>query len=59
MCSCGGGIWHMGGQGRNCPTREKERVLEGMGLIVLHSGHYAKLFKAPWAPPVPLKWRES
>src|SRR5262245_41315173 len=26
--------------------RAKERVLEGMGLLVLHSGHYAKLFKA-------------
>ena len=23
----------------------KKRVLEGMGLIVLHSGHYAKIFK--------------
>src|SRR4029077_2110541 len=26
--------------------RVKRRVLEGMGLIVLHSGHYAKIFKA-------------
>ena len=26
-------------------ARVQKRVLEGMGLIVLHSGHYSKLFK--------------
>ncbi|MCL7417004.1 MAG: ThuA domain-containing protein, partial [Halalkalicoccus sp.] len=25
--------------------RVQERVLEGMGLLVLHSGHYSKIFK--------------
>jgi trehalose utilization protein len=35
------------------------RVLEGMGLIVLHSGHYAKIFKALMGTTCSLKWRES
>src|SRR5438046_729682 len=26
--------------------RVQARVLEGMGLVVLHSGHYSKIFKA-------------
>ena len=26
-------------------TRIQERVLKGMGLIVLHSGHHSKIFK--------------
>jgi trehalose utilization protein len=37
----------------------KTRVLEGMGLIVLHSGHYAKIFKALMGTTCSLKWRES
>ena len=39
--------------------RVKTRVLEGMGLIVLHSGHYAKVFKALLGTTCSLKWRES
>jgi trehalose utilization protein len=39
--------------------RAKTRVLEGMGLIVLHSGHYAKLFKALMGTTCSLKWREA
>ena len=37
----------------------RRRVLEGMGLIVLHSGHYAKLFKALMGTTCSLKWREA
>ncbi len=37
----------------------RRRVLEGMGLIVLHSGHYAKIFKALMGTTCSLKWRES
>jgi trehalose utilization protein len=37
----------------------QRRVLEGMGLIVLHSGHYAKVFKALMGTTCSLKWRES
>jgi len=37
----------------------RRRVLEGMGLIVLHSGHYAKIFKALLGTTCSLKWRES
>ncbi|MBC2593411.1 ThuA domain-containing protein [Ruficoccus amylovorans] len=40
-------------------ARVKTRVLEGMGLIVLHSGHYAKIFKALMGTTCSLKWRES
>ena len=39
--------------------RVHERVLDGMGLIVLHSGHYAKIFKRLMGTSCSLKWRES
>ena len=37
----------------------RRRVLEGMGLIVLHSGHYSKIFKSLLGTTCSLKWRES
>lgn len=37
----------------------QKRVLEGMGLIVLHSGHYAKVFKALMGTTCSLRWREA
>ena len=40
-------------------ARVQKRVLEGMGLIVLHSGHYSKIFKALLGTTCSLKWRES
>lgn len=40
-------------------ARVQARVLEGMGLIVLHSGHYAKIFKRLMGTTCSLKWRES
>lgn len=39
--------------------RVRRRVLEGMGLIVLHSGHYAKIFKSLLGTTCSLKWREA
>jgi trehalose utilization protein len=39
--------------------RVAERVWEGMGLIVLHSGHYSKIFKKLMGTPCSLKWREA
>lgn len=39
--------------------RVQKRVLEGMGLIVLHSGHYAKIFKRLMGTTCSLKWREA
>ena len=36
-----------------------KRVLDGMGLIVLHSGHFSKIFKALMGTTCDLKWRES
>ena len=34
------------------------RVLAGMGLIVLHSGHFSKIFKRLMGSTCNLKWRE-
>ena len=36
-----------------------KRVLEGMGLIVLHSGHYSKIFKKLMGTTCSLRWREA
>lgn len=36
-----------------------ERVLDGMGLIVLHSGHFSKIFKRLMGTGCDLKWRED
>jgi trehalose utilization protein len=39
--------------------RVQERVLDGMGLIVLHSGHMSKIFMALMGTSCDLKWREA
>ena len=39
--------------------RVQARVLQGMGLIVLHSGHFSKIFKRLMGTPCALKWREA
>ena len=36
----------------------QQRVLDGMGLIVLHSGHFSKIFKRLMGTNCSLKWRE-
>ncbi|MEL6309382.1 MAG: ThuA domain-containing protein [Chloroflexota bacterium] len=38
--------------------RVQERVLRGMGLVVLHSGHFSKVFKRLMGTTCNLKWRE-
>jgi trehalose utilization protein len=35
------------------------RVLEGMGLIVLHSAHYSKIFRKLMGTSCSLRWREA
>jgi trehalose utilization protein len=40
-------------------TRVHKRVLEGMGIIVLHSGHYSKIFRRLLGTTCSLKWREA
>ncbi len=35
------------------------RVHQGMGLLVLHSGHFSKPFKRLMGTPCALKWREA
>lgn len=39
--------------------RVHNRVLEGMGLIVLHSGHFSKIFRKLMGTTCNLKWREA
>ncbi|MBZ9601735.1 ThuA domain-containing protein [Phyllobacterium chamaecytisi] len=39
--------------------RVAQRVWEGMGLIVLHSGHFSKIFKRLMGSPCALNWREA
>lgn len=39
--------------------RVHKRVLDGMGLIVLHSGHFSKIFRKLMGTTCDLKWREA
>ncbi|MCX7032140.1 MAG: ThuA domain-containing protein [Spirochaetes bacterium] len=39
--------------------RAQQRIIEGMGLIVLHSGHYSKMFKRMMGTSCALRWREA
>jgi trehalose utilization protein len=38
--------------------RVQKRVLDGMGLVVLHSGHHSKIFKRLMGTTCNLTWRE-
>jgi len=40
-------------------ARVHQRVMDGMGLIVLHSGHFSKIFKKLMGTGCDLKWREA
>lgn len=39
--------------------RVAEAVWSGMGLVVLHSGHFSKIFKRLMGSPCALTWREA
>ncbi|WP_428936728.1 ThuA domain-containing protein [Fontivita pretiosa] len=39
--------------------RVHRRVLEGMGIVVLHSGHFSKIFRRLMGTTCNLKWREE
>ncbi len=39
--------------------RVQRRVLDGMGLIVLHSGHHSKIFRRLMGTSADLHWREA
>ena len=43
--------------GEDIVERVRQRVLQGMGLIVLHSGHFSKIFKKLMGTSCDLKWR--
>jgi len=40
-------------------ARVRARVLEGMGLICLHSAHFSKIFRSMMGTNCSLKWREA
>jgi trehalose utilization protein len=40
-------------------ARVHQRVLEGMGLLVLHSGHFSKIFKLLMGTTCSLSWRNE
>ncbi|NUO98247.1 MAG: trehalose utilization protein ThuA [Nonomuraea sp.] len=40
-------------------ARVQERVLAGMGLLVLHSGHYSKVFRALMGTTCTVNWRDT
>ena len=40
-------------------AKVRRRVHEGMGLIVLHSAHYSKIFKSLMGDTCSLSWREA
>ena len=40
-------------------ARVQQRVIGGMGLLVLHSGHFSKIFRALMGTTCNLKWREA
>lgn len=40
-------------------ARIHERILGGMGLLVLHSGHYSKIFRRLMGTECGLRWREA
>ena len=40
-------------------ARVQQRVAEGMGLIVLHSAHFSKIFRRLMGTPCSLRWREA
>lgn len=52
---------HMGHAEVDEPIVERvhNRVMEGMGLIVLHSGHHARIFKRLMGTSCTLRWREA
>ena len=52
---------HMAHQEVSDPVVDRihERVLNGMGLIVLHSAHFSKIFKKLMGTTCNLKWREA
>ena len=67
MCCLSLPSWHSGGDGAShalgagrdaVVDKVAKRVLEGMGLIVLHSGHVSKPFRKLMGTSGSLKWRE-
>lgn len=56
-------VWWGHGYHKDVPDEIVERVylrvMEGMGLVVLHSGHHSKIFKKLMGTSCNLKWRDN
>jgi trehalose utilization protein len=52
---------HMAHEEVNWETidRVQQAVLQGMGLVVLHSGHYSRIFQRLMGTTCEVKWREA
>ena len=59
MCCSGGATRSTAQVSDAIVERVQKRVWEGMGLIVLHSGHFSKIFRKLMGTPCSLKWREA
>ncbi|WP_099222151.1 ThuA domain-containing protein [Listeria costaricensis] len=53
------GHWAHGEVADEIVERVHDRVLHGMGLVVLHSGHMSKIFMKLMGTSCDLKWREA
>ena len=58
-CSRGGATWPTTTSPTRSSTASSARVLDGMGLIVLHSGHFSRIFRRLMGTSCDLKWREA
>jgi trehalose utilization protein len=57
--SCGGGHLAHAQVTDATVDRVRARVLGGMGLIVLHSGHLSRIFTSLMGTSCNLRWREG
>ena len=58
-CWSGGAIARTPRSRTSWSMRVQRRVLAGMGLVVLHSAHFSKIFKRLMGTPCTLKWRDD
>jgi trehalose utilization protein len=53
------GHWRHDAVDDSCVARVVDRVLSGMGLIVLHSAHHSKVFRRLLGTSCDLRWRDD
>lgn len=53
------GHWHHSAVKDELVEKVAKRVGQGMGIMILHSGHYSKIFRRLMGTSCSLKWREA